>query len=120
MSTLDVAQGIANGTRKLSMEVLCSLPIAGERKWSSKRRKWSTGAVIVDMAIDFAVPGDAIRVVLSELAKTYAVVMGTIAPVYTKNGLIRGGHGAFIEPHNWPRVQAACEAYLADYPDEEE
>ena len=116
----DVATGIAFGTRDLAMEVLCTLPICGERKLRNGRRQWSAGAVLVEMAIDFAVPMDAIRVVLSELAKTYAVVIGNIAPVYTRKGVIRGGRGAFVEPHNWPRVQAACEAYLADYPDYEE
>lgn len=117
----DVATGIMLGTRDLEMEVLCTLPCGGERKWASKRRKWTRGANIVDMALDFDVPSDAIKVVLGELARTYAVVVGTIATVMLPNGqALRGGHGAFIEPHNWPRVQAACEAYLADYPDEEE
>ena len=112
MSTTDEQVGIADGTRDLALEVLCTLPCGGERRWYSKRRKWTRGATIVEMAEDFDVPCDAIRVILGELYVTHGVIVGVIAPVTRGDEtLIRGGHGAFVPPHNWPHAEAACEAY---------
>ncbi len=115
----DVAKGAMLGTRSLAMEVLSTLPPGGRRRYDNARQVWERGASLVEMGRDFNVPTDSIRMVLKELAIQYAVRTGIVAPVMLPTGeWVRGGHCAFVEARDWPRVRAVCEAYQAEYPDD--
>lgn len=112
----DVATGIMLETRSLHMELLCTLPVGGDHADHNGRTVWERGASIVDLAKDFYMTTDSIRIVLKELAGKYGVHTGIVAPVMLPNGKrVRGGHCAFVEPAGWDAAQAACEAYLAGY-----
>ena len=114
----DVATGVKLGTRSLALEVLCTLPCGGQRRYDNSRQVWDRGASLVELGRDFDVPTDSIRVIVKELGTQYAVRTGTVAPVLLPTGeWVRGGHCAFVDPAGWDQVQAACEAYQAEYED---
>ncbi len=117
----DVATGIMLGTRSLAMEMLCTVPCGGGRRNDNGRQVWARGASLVEMGKDFHVPTDSIRAVLKELATQYAIRTGNVAPVMLPTGQwVRGGCCAFVEPHDWERVESVCEAYQAEYGDGQE
>ena len=97
----------------LDMELLCCLPCGGTRHEDNSRQLWDRGASVVEMQKDFCVERTPMRACLKRLAKRWGVLTGTIAPVNLPNGTkIPGGHCAFVGVADWPRVEAACEAYL--------
>jgi hypothetical protein len=114
----DVATGIALETRSLYMEILCTLPCGGGHGNHNGRTTWQRGVSIVSLAKDFQMATDSIRAVLKELAGSYQVRTGIVAPVTLPNGeQLRGGHCAFVDPAGWEYARAACEAYQAEFED---
>lgn len=126
----NVATGIRLDTRSLHMEILCSLPCGGGHGEYNGRTTWQRGVSIVELARDFFMTTAYVRKVLRELGERHtieaagkrhgepAVRTGNVAPVMLPNGKkLRGGHCAFVDPAGWDQVQAACEAYQAEFDD---